>query len=300
MVEVLRRRRMCLRAATAASLLLALCPASARAQRTDEPAQIGVLTAVNGNWIRGSSPGALGSGTRVFRSDTFRVRSAYTPYKYVTILYTDGRRVRFSCPRQGTCPPVVPSDSLSNSSLLARAGRLTERVRSGVVELFARDARRYSQGITRSGGVVVREAVLALEADGIDLTFAISFLPPGRYAATLRRIPDAFGTVDTAAVTVLEWQAQEAGAAVPAPALAEGLYVLQIRSVESVEAASGWVLVLRKGDAFDHASEEFAAALDLSRTWTAAGEDETRAFLRAVLDLLHRESRQTSQLESSG
>jgi hypothetical protein len=273
----------------AAGLTLLLSAAVPRPAAGQE--QIGVLTLVNGEWERDHRAGPVASGTRVFRSDTFRIRSSYMPGKYLVVLFNDGRRVQFSCTHTVPCRPVVPTDSLLSNSLPARVGRLADRVRTGAIALFSGDHRRYSYGISRQGRLITEDAVLAITDRGVDVGPVLMTAPAGGYRVTLLHLPSPLGaqgaSTDTA---VLAWQPSSGSAVAAVRPVREGLYMLEVLSGNSPAADSSWVLLVRAGTAFDRAAAEFRAARDLTGTWSGAGQGEVRAFLRATLDFLCRET----------
>lgn len=255
----------------------------------DGQEHVGIVTAVNGQWVRSGAQGvSIASGYRLLRSDTLAVRSSYTPQKYVVALLHDGRRVQFTCPASGLCNPFVLGDSLPSGSLIARTGRLRERVWTGILDLLSRDPRRYSYGLSR-GGAPIREAVVRLDNETIELGPAFESVSRGRYAVVLTPLQSEnrhLGTLPTSAT--MEWPGPRSSAQVRFAGVRDGLYVVDARPVSDPRASpnTAWLLLISSQSEFRRVSGEFAEARAVADNWRRPGDGEIRAFLRAALETL--------------
>ncbi len=248
--------------------------------------QIGVVRQAVGHWVRQGSPQQkLGPGDRVFGADTIRNRPSWTLSNRIVVLLHDGTRVLFAC--DSPCmKPFVPADSLPRSSLASRAlSGVRRALMPAVMQLLSEKKPGYSIGISRGeGGTRLREAVLALDKDGVDLAPAFHEMPRGPTTLCLR--------------PVLPGEATPAAARTVPPGrvhpLDPGLY--DVRASErpgcgeldssGAPQSGAWVLISRRHGGYSEAAAAFDDVRRLSDEWPGAGQGETRSFLRATLEHL--------------
>jgi hypothetical protein len=271
--------------------------AAARAQEPRD--QVGVVRTTKGRWVRDRKP--IGAGHRVFRGDTIRSDSRHTSRPYVVVLLEDGKRVRFACDSSCT-KPFVPVDSVSQRSISTRA--FTTLV-TGVANVFSEHERRYSFGLSRGNhpgfgcGVrtdqaefCVSEAVLRLDALGLDLAPAFGGVSKGSYDVRFRPLaPESTGKEgDSAGAGPIRfaWDPDRPPSPAHVSELEPGLYGLVVsRAAGRETSGSGaWVLIVQGAAEHRRIGTAFEKLRLLTRGWKGAGDIEVRAFLRAALDYL--------------
>jgi len=268
-------------------LLIAVvfCSAASQGWAQDRTEAIARITEINGLWFRHRDPpNTLARGDQVWATDTIRIRSTYTPFKSIAILYTSGHRAEFTCPAEGYCGPFVPADSVRRHSLPSRAFRAIDNV----LRLMGEQPKLWPQGLSRGEGSP-QEAVLLSEGGNVQLEPALRDLPQSEYTVRLFRL-----TLDSRLPTPQQAEVLWDPEAVPIPTklgrLDPGLYEMQVlpprangnTNCTASEIQCAWVLIL-EDEEYREAADTFEEARLVTGTWTGASQKEVRAFLRATL-----------------
>lgn len=270
----------------AGSLLLGLSlwPSASEAQqpaeaRAEEPREIGYVASLTGTWLVRDDTVHLGRA--VLRSDTILPPADPVPSAELGIILASGRRIAVLCDLPGACrDPLVPADSIRDDSWGERLSRIVRAVAAVMREA----PRRYESLISR-GASPPEEAVLATESGRVDLEPLVAGRPAGRYVLSFRDLHgDAAGSIGPLELrsgpgrrTTIEDRGLDAG-----------LYEVTVADAPSpyVRGSKTWILLVGP-EAFEETRAAFEEARRITRAWGADAPDrETRAFLRAYLDVL--------------
>ena len=250
---------------------------------------VGYVLSVRGAWLVGSRADAAASGRALNAGEMVRAGPAPWRDHEIVIVLRDGGAVRYRCADAPEAHPVPEAWNCARPiGLTARArGALHARVLDAVMNHFGAHATRPTSLVSR--GILdrdLREAVTLLLDGALDVRDALSALPAGEYELTLAPIQ-----VDGAAVKRLAEPATARLAWDPtaprllgSPGLRPGLYELGM--VGSSDVA--WILVCA-GPKCASTRAEFQEVRDLTAQWRGqVAAPDTRAFVRAALDLLSR------------
>ena len=262
-----------------AALLLLTVPAAPRAVQ-----HVGLVLDVRGEWVLyegGKVVGRVEPGQGVPAGGTVRPTPPGTGW--VVILLPNDRVIKCEAGNMGDCRrPFGPGRKPSGFG----------RFYAAVINLFSGKGLEYESAAPRTPhSTRLREAVLGLDADQVDLAPVFEQAGEGRYhllftAAGRDAHGEPFPTV------ALNWK-RGGAAKVAVRGLKPGLYRLLLLDETMRDEPSGpeaWVLVTDAAR-FAAASAAFGEARAWSERWRARGSgDAERIFLRAYLDSLRRTS----------
>lgn len=271
---------------TAATLLVPLVVVAAAAG-VQRDAVIARAQHVTGAWVyqRAGDPLArrITPGSELPPGAVIRPpRTATKPPATLVIVYDDNTVAEFVCPRD--CGADLQLRTMTT------AGSGWREQWALVQRLLWGNPGRYVTAITRGGGGVA-DAVIAVDAAGIDLAPAMTDVAPGLYLISTRPLAPG-GAKPGAAVDHgdAEWRGQ--GPMLVAAAVQPGLYELEIRRRAPAELiGKSWVRIVARAQ-HDTAAASFAEARRSTESWrSAVSEADRRAFHRAWLDALGGEGR---------
>lgn len=268
--------------AAGATLVLLFCARGAHAQQT-----FGYVLDVRGDWLlngnaklsKGSSLGVGGVITAADPSDGG---------SYIVVADRGGNIFeRRACANGGECasPIRLPSTARASQSYLAR-------VMGAAMRLVASQPGKYAAFISRSGGGDLREAVVKLDAQRLDVRQVFENMPGDRYLVRFESLGQGRKAGAKPLEVEFDWDSRK-----PAPLGAKdigpGLYRVTVREVSLLAPEEGepsgneaWVLVARPRG-YAKAAPSFDAALKVTRQWgEQVRQNSVRQFLRATLEFI--------------
>jgi hypothetical protein len=258
-------------AVLAALLLVRLIAAS--------QAHIALVLDIEGLWYLGDTSQKLARWAGLPAGAQIKAAPENTKNSRIVILYQDNTKQTCEYNKDCTVKGSLSESSLSHRILLA--AQTLFRVR----ELLNGDPDRYT--VLGSRGEDFRDAVVALNAQTLDLAPVFANMQPGDYAVRLR-------ATDRAESPPLEpvsfrWEPAQPRP-VPVTGAAPGLYELRllVRRYGQLEDTGqhAWVL-LADAERYAALSESFAQAVKITEEWRSDVDREVvRSFLRAYLDHL--------------
>lgn len=255
-----------------AAVLVATAPCLAAAA--------GFVLALEGDWRVAGSARALAVGDEVPEGARIEAR-APTPFSRIHVVDARSGAIRLvvKCASPGACAQPAVMAGIAEASpapFTALLGQAMARLR--------RDPQRYAPTISRSEAPV-GDAVLRLDAGGVDLAPAFARLPAGRYRIELRPLQEARAA---SAPAGLEWVP---GGGARVGGTGAGMHELAVEAEDGGvggRAWRAWVLVA-SAESIERLEPRWQEALALAAAWGAAVEPAARgAFLRAALETLAR------------
>jgi hypothetical protein len=231
---------------------------------------LGFVLEATGKWqiaADGGAPQALVAGQAIKAGHQV---TASASDAHLTIVLLDGDRL--VCPKDPRC--AAP---LGGKQKESEKPGLTRRLVRAVAGLFSTPER---YATTMSRGEELKESVLRLRGDKLDLADLFSSLPEGDYALVLEPIEKGAAPDRDAAVKVAAAWNPKKPRPVVAAGLKPGLYRAALES-----GADAWVLVPDDKE-FTPQSKTFAALKKLVAGWTDVPARSTRSMLRAGLERL--------------
>jgi hypothetical protein len=269
-----------------AALLLLCCAQGARAQQT-----FGYVLDIRGGWVLNRNAGA-----KLSKGSSLSVGSVITPSdpsdggSFIVIADRGGNIFeRRDCGNGGECArPIRLPASASNSP------STVERIIAAATRLVEGDPGKYASFTSR--GADLREAVLKLDAQRLDLAQVFRNMPGDRYFVRFEKMGKGQNAGAKPLELEFDWDSQK-----PAPlgagGLAPGLYKVSVREVSLLAPEEGeasgneaWVLVATpKG--YAKAAPSFDAALKMTKQWgDKVRQSSVRQFLRATLEFITTQS----------
>jgi hypothetical protein len=261
-------------------------------------AQDGRVFRVSGDWRLASQRSRLvESGQPLTMADTLIAPVSPRPGERIAMWFERGRvactverGARIVCvgARDSACADTTATGGIAQ---LAIASCLTGEDRSeasafltSVLRIFGEDPKRYVPLLSRSGGIIIEEAVLLAGPRALALHDMIPEFPAGQYRMCLSLISAATGTPDETCDDVY-WNGEE-GRFSPVDTdgrphrFVPGLYELNV--IGATTAASAWLLLAEAGE-YEEARAAFAGAKRNAESWRGADRLEVRTALRAWL-----------------
>ena len=219
----------------------------------DEKAD-GWVLAVHGTWTSGAKTLKLGDPVKV----NDKVRGTGAPGDRLTVTLLDGKPHEYTCESKPDCTSVIEPfrpgpDALPTRIFQALSTLATHR------EVMPVSA------ISR-GAEGLRQAVLPLDGNQLDLSPAVKQADPGEYTLSLRPISGDRTAKPQARVRgSVHWDPPALTAAA-VPGLTPGLYELAMNSTEGDSIGSVTVLVASPAD-YDPAHQTFEEGKQVLATW---------------------------------
>ena len=266
--------------AAGAVLVLLFCAGAVRAQQT-----FGYVLEVRGDWL-------VNGGAKLSKGGSVSVGAVITAAdpsdggSYIVISDRAGNIYRRLSCGNGDCarPFSLPASAASGKSYLSR-------VVDGMMGIFYKgEPNQYRSVVSR--GADLREAVLKLDAQKLDLGRVFENMPGDRYVVRFEKIEDGRRPAPKPVEVEYEWDSQRRPP-LGAQGLRPGLYRVTVREVRHLEEDNeAWVLVTSpKG--YAKAAQSFDAAVNVTRRWEGkVREDSKRQFLRAALEFITTQSPQ--------
>jgi hypothetical protein len=267
---------------TALVLLGSFCGAGAAAVDEPEPPVTGFVAELSGSWQRVGEPGEpLLLGTALPGGSSVRALSPEDPDSRIRIVLLDGHSVVLSCSILGACRTdlELPAATREPSSLSRRLLEAAKRLHT--------DPTRYVPIASRGGAL--REAIVGIERDGLDLRAAGVGVPVRRQTLYMRPAREIGNEPYATLRLTLD---AESTLAAPASAVSPGLYEVTTELVhERADLPwpdSAWILAVlpQQKREFDRGLERAAGLWSEGKS---AARDAERPLLRAYLAALWQE-----------
>jgi len=265
--------------------VLAVGQSSSVSLGAQEEDDLGYVSHVEGTWLVAED--TVNLYRRIQRGDSLAAiaDSGVTPS--LAVVLTTGQRVRYLCDVPADCSgPLIPADSMrETSALLGFASRIVRAVGS-----LIEGERPDTVSTISRGGPEIREGVVLIRGDILELEPLIGGLTPRRYRVTIRPLEEGDDAgADRSPVTVLEWDA-ERETHIAAPGVEPGLYRTEMTRASGLFAPKSvaWMLVAEAG-AYEELRDRYAQALEITDGWRGdVSESEVTTFLRTYLQHLSR------------
>src|ERR1035437_1766283 len=204
----------------------------------DEKAD-GWVLAVHGTWTSGAKTLKLGDPVKV----NDKVRGTGAPGDRLTVTLLDGKPHEYTCESKPDCTSVIEPFRPEPSALPARIFQALSTLATHREVMPISAISRGAEGL--------RQAVLPLNGDRLDLSPAVKQADPGAYTISLRRLSNGRPSTPNARLKGSAHWDPPAVTAASVPGLLPGLYELTMISAEGVSIGSEPVLVT---DSSDYAS----------------------------------------------
>lgn len=214
----------------------------------------GWVLAVHGKWTDGVKTLKLGDPVKV----NDKVRGTGAPGDRLTVALLDGKPHEYTCEGKPGCTTVIEPFRPEPSALPARIFQALSTLATHREVMPISAISRGAEGL--------RQAVLPLNGDRLDLSPAVKQADPGAYTISLRRLSNGRPSTPKArAKGSVHWDPPAVTTA-SVPGLLPGLYELTMISAEGVSIGSEPVLVTGSSD-YASKRQAFEEGEQLLATW---------------------------------